>query len=316
MQDPDTLLVVGSNGFIGHAVATLAHSRGMDVTGLSLHPPAPGKLPSRISCIHADISNPATLSRAIGDRKFDYVINCGGYIDHVTWSKGGRVQIDTHFCGLLNLVDGVNHAGLKGFVQIGSSDEYGDAPSPQHEDMRENPISPYACAKVAASHFIQTLHRTEGFPGVTARLFLVYGPGQNLQRFIPQVITGCLEDRSFPVSKGEQVRDFCFIDDVADALLQLLDEKSLHGQICNIASAKPVSIASVIQTIRDHIGAGEPEYGKVPYRKGENMSLYADIDRITRETDWRPSTGLDQGIEATVRWYRNEIENGLALSPE
>lgn len=310
------LLVVGCNGFIGHAVATLALSRGVEVTGLSLHPPAADKQQQQVTYINADISNSAALSEAIGDRKFDYVINCSGYIDHTAYSNGGRSQFDTHFHGLLNLVDCVNHPQLKGFVQIGSSDEYGDALSPQREDMRENPISPYACAKVAASHFIQTLHRTEGFPGVVARLFLVYGPGQNMQRFIPQVISGCLKNNRFPVSKGEQVRDFCFIDDVAEALLKLLDHQQLYGQVCNIASGRPVSIASVIQTIRDHIGAGEPEYGKVPYRTGENMSLYADIDKVTGETDWRPTTDLGQGIEATVRWYRNKSGNGFPPSRE
>lgn len=62
--------------------------------------------------------------------------------------------------------------------------------------------------KVAATHFLQMLYRTENFPATILRLFLTYGPGQDGRRFLPQVITGCLEGRSFPASEGKQLRDF------------------------------------------------------------------------------------------------------------
>lgn len=250
------------------------------------------------------MADSGALAASIAGRRFDYVINCGGYIDHAPYFKGGGEQFTTHFIGLLNLVSCVTHRGLKGFVQIGSSDEYGNAPSPQNEAMRESPISPYACAKVAASHLIQTLHRTEGFPGVVARLFLVYGPGQNLQRFVPQVISGCLQNNRFPVSRGDQLRDFCYIDDIADGLLQLAACEPAQGEVFNLASGRSISVANMIEKIHTHIGTGTPEYGKVPYRTGESASLFADITKVAAITDWSPTTTLEQGIEATTNWYR------------
>ena len=132
-------------------------------------------------------------------------------------------MIDAHFRGLQNILEVLPRSRLKRFVQIGSSDEYGDAAAPQHEKLREAPISPYSLAKVACTHFLQMLHRTENFPGVTLRLFLTYGPGQDSKRFLPQIIRGCLDDRAFPASEGEQIRDFCNVHDTVLADLESLE---------------------------------------------------------------------------------------------
>ena len=81
-------------------------------------------------------------------------------------------------------------------------------PPPQCEELREQPISPYSLAKVASTHFLQMLQRTEGFPAVVLRLFLTYGPHQDNRRFLPQIIQACLRDDEFAVSDGHQLRDF------------------------------------------------------------------------------------------------------------
>ena len=252
----EKLLVIGCNGFVGNAVARLAEKSGFKVTGLSLHPPRDVDRLPKISYLVADIADIDSVSHALGSSQFDYVINCGGYVNHSTLFDEGKKQLDVHFYGLLNVIQCVNHPQLKGFVQIGSSDEYGDAPSPQHEELREAPISAYACAKTAGSQLIQMLHRTEDFPGVVARLFLAYGPGQSVERFIPQIISGCLSGNSFPVSEGKQLRDFCFVDDIGRALLTLAHSSETHGHIINVASGQPVSIKTMIRRIQDVIGCG------------------------------------------------------------
>ena len=298
--------MTGCNGFIGNSVATAAISKGMQLTGLSLHGSSNRHAGATVEYLTADISNSHSLASAIGNRKFDYVINCSGYIDHRNISQGGKELFDSHFTGLLNLIKCVQHDGLKGFLQLGSSDEYGEASSPQQESLREAPISPYACAKVAACHLIQMMHRTEGFPGVVARLFLVYGPGQNLQRFLPQVIAGCLADKRFPVSAGDQIRDFCYIDDVAEALLILVQEKKARGEVFNVASGTGTTIRSMIEMVQSTTGAGKPVFGEIPYRSGENMSLVADIEKISSRTGWLPTTSLQTGVETTVDWFKDK----------
>ena len=290
-------------GFIGQAIARLALSRGFQVTGLSLGTPSQDHKPTGITYLEADLSDQDALNESIGNQRFDYVINGAGYIDHQLFSDGGQREIDSHLIGLWNLVRAVKHETLRGFLQIGSSDEYGDAPSPQIETAREKPISPYSFAKAAASHFLQMLSHTEHFPAVTARLFLVYGPGQNQARFLPQIISGCLQDRQFPVSKGEQLRDFCYIDDVASGIMALLDCPKARGEVVNVASGEGVEVRRVIALVREKVGMGRPQFGQIPYRIGENMSLYADIAKMQRLTGWRPATNLDSGIEKTIAWY-------------
>jgi len=222
----------------------------------------------------------------------------------VNYSNGGSKVYDAHFTGVRNLIDCLDRSHLKGFVQVGSSDEYGNNPAPQSENQREAPISTYSSAKVASTYFLQTLYKTEKFPTVILRPFLVYGPGQGKERFIPQIIKGCLNNQKFPTSKGEQLRDFCFVDDIIQAIFSSLDNDSVHGEVINIASGKPISIKKMVNTIVDMIGSGEPQFGQVAYRSGENMALYGDIVKAKRLLDWRPSIGLEQGLAETIRWVK------------
>lgn len=294
------ILVIGGNGFIGRNVVLRAISLGWDVTSLSLS----GSGPKEASCIAADITDLSGLSAALSHMQYHYVVNCGGYVDHTLFGCGGRKIMESHFDGLLNLVKALDRTALKSFINIGSSDEYGNNPAPQREDCRESPISPYSMGKLASSHFLQMLHRTEGFPGVTLRLFLTYGPGQDVKRFIPQIIKGCLADTDFPVSLGEQLRDFCFIDDVVDAIFSVMSSNMAKGEVFNVGSGKSTSIKSLTTKICSMVGKGNPQFGELPYRVGENMSLYADVQRIYDTLGWVSKVSLNEGLERTISSYK------------
>ena len=88
------------------------------------------------------------LESLLSDREFDYVVNLGGYIDHTLFKQGGRQLIEEHFVAVQNLLAVLSRERLKAYIHIGSSDEYGNASAPQHEKMRESPISPYSSAKL------------------------------------------------------------------------------------------------------------------------------------------------------------------------
>lgn len=307
MADVKSLLVVGGSGFIGRHLVRAAQSAGYRVTVLSLQKVAELE---RLACadyLEADISNLQQLNEVISERVFTNVVNLGGYVNHARYREGGREVIDTHFVGLENIIQCLSWELLESFVQIGSSDEYGDADSPQHEAMREAPISPYSLGKAGASQLLQMLHRTEGFPAIVLRLFLVYGPEQNNQRFLPQIISGTLKDESFATSLGEQIRDFCYIDDVVNGILLALSTTKAQGEIINIASGRPVAIRAVIEKVTNIVGSGSPRYGEVPYRKGENMSLYADISKAKKMLGWAPGVGLNEGLERTIVHYKTEF---------
>ena len=294
------LLVVGGNGFIGKHVVSHALRLGWSVTSLSLQFKGETNL-SNVNYISADISDNVLLKEKLREASFEYVINCAGYIDHKPFSKGGGKVFNTHFGGVLNLVESLNRENLRSFINIGSSDEYGDNEAPQVEAQREVPISPYSMGKVAATHFLQMLYRTENFPAITLRLFLTYGPGQNNQRFLPQIILGCLEDRPFSTSKGEQLRDFCFVQDTIESIFAAFESPAAKGEVINIGSGQPVSIRHVVETVQMLIGKGKPQFGEVSYRSGENMELYANISKAKALLGWEPKVTLEAGLNKTIQ---------------
>ena len=308
MPQPLTrLLVVGGSGFIGRHIVDHAIGLGWDVTSLSLMSrPGSEEIFPGVRYAAVDLVNGDTLKKVLGEVFFEYVVNCGGYIDHRSFGDGGRKVFDTHCAGVLNLAEALNRDVLQSFINIGSSDEYGNNPSPQVETQREAPISPYSTGKVAATHFLQMLYRTENFPATILRLFLTYGPGQDGRRFLPQVITGCLEGRSFPASEGKQLRDFCFVQDTVKAVFAALANPSAKGEVINVGSGQPVSIRQVIEVVQRLVGKGTPKFGAVAYRSGENMSLVADISKAKTMLDWQPMVTLDRGLEQTIKWMMDQ----------
>ena len=299
------MLVMGGCGFIGSHVVAQAMKEQYQVTVISktrttLCIPTP-TLPE---ILHADITDRERFRKILQNRTFHYVINCSGYIEHTLYQEGGRSVLDQHFSGVLNLIDSLDRSHLEAFVQIGSSDEYGNTLAPQSEEKREAPISPYSFGKVATAQFLQMLHRTENFPATILRIFLVYGPGQGTKRFLPQIIQGCLANQTFPTSQGEQLRDFCYVEDVVDAIFRVLSTPQARGEIINVASGTPISIRKMIETIVQKIKKGNPQFGKYPYRVGENMSLYANIEKAHHLLEWYPQTSLEEGLERTIAFYQ------------
>ena len=301
----DSLLVVGGTGFIGRGVASYAVTHGFVTTVLSLHTPKEKDKLDDVRYLQADISNLSQLKETLSSSTFNYVVNLSGYIDHSKFLSDGKQVINAHFGGVENLLQVLDWGSLKRFVQIGSSDEYGDQPAPQYEGLRELPISPYSFAKIASTQLLQMLSRTENLPTVILRLFLVYGADQDNKRFLPQVIQGCLSDSHFSASEGKQLRDFCHIDDIVRGVFLSLKNDLVNGEIINLASGNPVTVRSVVEKVQEIVGKGTPNFGAIPYRKGENMELYADISKAKKILGWKPEMSLEKGIEKTVNEYRD-----------
>jgi len=300
----DSLLIIGGTGFIGRNLSLSALKNGYRVVVLSLHSPNLEKKINNIEYLQADITQIDKLKEKIFNYSFDYIVNLSGYINHCNYSEGGKKVLDVHFGGVQNILQSTNLASLKRFIQIGSSDEYGNSSAPQAEDMRESPISPYSLGKVATTQLLQMLHRTEGIPAVTLRLFLVYGPGQDSNRFLPQIIKGCLSSSDFSASTGNQLRDFCYVDDVINGILLALKNDEVDGLVINLASGEPIKIREVVKLVQNSIGKGNAIFGKIPYRTGENMELYADITLANKILGWKPTISIEEGLKRTIEHYR------------
>ncbi len=304
----EKILILGGNGFIGIHLIRKLRDIGFECFSLSLNKLDKNNKEDKIHYLYADISDYSELTNVIGQNKYDYVVNLSGYVDHRNLSNGGLSVLNTHFGGLLNLLRIIDLNYVKKIVQIGSSDEYGNINSPQNETMREEPISPYSFGKLACTNLLRMLHVSEKLPVVIVRLFLVYGEGQGFNRFLPQIIKGCLKNEDFPTSEGNQIRDFCYVSDIVDGIIAAMKSEQVNGHILNLASGEPIKIKNVIGKVLDIVGSGNPRFGEIKYRSEENLSLYADISKAQKLISWKPKIDFDIGLKKTIDYYSKIIK--------
>ena len=244
-----SILVLGGNGFIRKNFVNKFYKNNL-VTVVYFKKKNNFKRKKNVEYINLDIKNNNQIAKKLS-LNYDYIVNLSGYVDHSNLIDKGLGVIDTHLLGLFNLVNYFKKSNqLKKFIQIGSGDEYGNNIMPFKEFKREQPTSPYSYAKVAANHFVEMSFKNIDFPAVGCRIL------------IPQVIYGCLNNLSFPVSSGKQYRDFCYIDDVVNAIGFLIKSKKTSGNIYNIGSGKPIMVKTIIKKINKIIGTGNPKFGK------------------------------------------------------
>ncbi len=243
-----SILVVGGTGFIGTNLVKKLLKLGARVTSISLKRKKNKLTHKNLKHVFCDYTKISPLKKKI-NKPFKYVVNLGGYINHSKFFEGGRRVIDNHFLSTMNLLLSLKRRKLKRYLHIGTCDEYGANVSPIKENSREDPITSYAFAKLASINLLIMLNKTENFPTAVIRLFLVYGPHQKNDRLIPQVINGCLKKKNFPVSKGNQLRDFCYIEDIINAIILSLVKKKALVKVFNVGSVKPVSVKFIINKI-------------------------------------------------------------------
>ena len=96
------------------------------------------------------------------------------------------------------------------------------------------------------------------------------------------------------------MRDFCHVSDFINAIFSSFDNKNAFGEVINVASGKPISIKEVVIMIQKIVGTGNPKFGEIPYRIGENMALYADISKANKLLKWQPKIDLNVGLRKII----------------
>ena len=301
----NSIVILGGTGFIGHNLCRLFLDRGFSVSSISL---APSLMPVPFVQYHyLDIRESDRLTDHFSEYEYDYIVNCSGYIQHLTPHDPSFVDlISTHLTSLYALVAQLsNSARLKRYIHIGSSDEYGSNPSPQSETMRELPFTAYSYSKVAATHFLQMAHTSCSLPVTIIRPFLLYGPGMSKTRFLGHLIDSLQSGQEVRLSPGFQVRDFLHVHDFFDLVLEVLSNDSCSGLILNAGSGSSVTIRDVALKVHSSIKSGSLSFGALPYRSNENLFLYPSMERVFSLLEWRPKITLDAGLSDLVSSFRN-----------
>ena len=322
------LLVTGGAGFIGSAVVRQAVADGHEVVNVDALTYAANlsNLDSvagsnRYAFEEADIRDRAALDRIFAKHEPDAVMHLAAE-SHVDRSIDGPAAfIDTNITGTYTLLEAARAwwGGSRDkpgrafrFHHISTDEVFGTLGDEGlfTETTPYAPNSPYSASKAASDPLVRAWHETYGLPVVLSNCSNNYGPFHFPEKLIPVVILNALAGKPIPVyGRGENVRDWLFVEDHATALLAVCQRGRL-GESYNIggnAEAPNIEIVRRICALMDEMNPeGAPHDRLITFvtdRPGHDFRYAIDATKIRDELGWEPSVTLDEGLRRTVRWY-------------
>ena len=306
-------LITGIAGFIGSSLARAVLSRGDQVRGVDNFSTGNreniAELLDRIDFREADIGDLDAMHKACAG--VDFVLHQAA-IPSVPKSVldplgSNRANVD----GTVNVLVAARDAKVRRVVYAASSSAYGDTPTlPKHENMKPDPISPYAVAKLASEQYMISFYRCYGLETVCLRYFNIFGPRQDpsspysgvLAKFITQMLRG---EQPTIHGDGEQSRDFTYIDNAVDANLLACTAPAgkAAGEMFNVATGRRVTLNETFKLLQGLTSyKGQPKYG--PERGGDIKHSLADISKAEARLGYKPRVDFEEGLRRTVEWYR------------
>lgn len=320
------ILITGGAGFIGSAVIRLALSQGHQIVNLDAltYAACLDTLSDVSGCPEyqferADIRDRPALDHILEEHRPDAVMHLAAE-SHVDRSiDGPEAFIETNIMGTFHLLEAARAYWIrKGrpsefrFHHVSTDEVFGSLGRDGFftETTPYAPRSPYSASKAGSDHLVQAWGATYGLPVLLTNCSNNYGPYQFPEKLIPVVIRTALSRKPIPVyGTGENVRDWLYVEDHADALMAVLG-KGLIGESYNIGGENEVRNIDLVQQIcliLDRIRPGDTPHADlirfVPDRPGHDERYAIDPTRIRAEIGWRPSVQLEDGLRKTVEWY-------------
>lgn len=320
------ILVTGGAGFIGSAVVRHAVRAGHSVVNLdaltyaaNLANVAPVANSPLYVFEHADIRDRAAVDHILASHEPDAIMHLAAE-SHVDRSIDGPADfIETNITGTFNLLEAAReHWVRRGrpdgfrFHHVSTDEVYGSLGEVGQftEETPYAPNSPYSASKAASDHLVRAWHETYGLPVLVTNCSNNYGPYHFPEKLIPVVILRALAGEPIPVyGTGENVRDWLYVEDHADALLTVLAKGEI-GRTYNIGGENERRNIDLVQTICTILDEKRPK--PKPYadqirfvtdRPGHDLRYAIDPTRIRTELGWRPSVTVEEGLARTVQWY-------------
>jgi dTDP-glucose 4,6-dehydratase len=327
---PKRFLVTGGAGFIGsafvrHAVAATDHHV-LVVDKLTyagnLDSLAPVKDHPRFRFVRADIADAAAMKAALADFQPDVILHLAAE-SHVDRSiDGPGAFVETNVVGtfvLLQQALGYWRALPKSkaegfrFHHVSTDEVFGSlgAHGQFSEDSPYRPNSPYSASKAASDHLVRAWHHTYGLPVLISNCSNNFGPCHFPEKLIPLIILNALEGKPLPVyGKGENVRDWLYVEDHARALL-VIAERGRVGESYNVGANCERANIAVVRAIcalmdelaPDAIGPRERLITFVADRPGHDLRYAMDARKLREELGWAPQETFESGLHKTVEWY-------------
>lgn len=258
----------------------------------------------RYAFIRGDICDANAVEDAM--RGCDVVVHFAAesHVDRSIYEPAAAIK--TNVEGTFTLLQVARKLAISRFVHISTDEVYGDLPAGvfANEDSPLHPSSPYSASKASSDLLVRSYVRTYGFPALITRSSNNYGPYQFPEKFLPLLVTNALDDKPLPIyGDGKQQRDWLHVEDNCRGILAVL-ERGQIGEVYNIGGLDVVENLEMARRLLRATGKAETLLTYVKDRPGHDRRYALDCSKMERHLGWKPSVSLDDGLQQTVDWYR------------
>ncbi len=297
-------LVTGAAGFLGSALANRLAHEGHQVRGLDdLSAGDPQRLDSDVLFTRGDITDRPKLWTLL--QEVDCIYHLAARVSVQELVLYPREYNAVNVGGTVSVMEAMRDVGVKRVVLISSGAVYGDqAVQPLREDAVPNPQTPYAVSKLAAEYYVRTIGSLWGIETVALRVFNAYGPGQPIPAAHPPVVPHFLRQalRGGTIvihGKGEQTRDFVYLDDVVEAMVAAATAPAIDRRVINVGSGEPISVRGLAQHVLEVTG-GRAEWIYKELQEPGTASMGADLTLAGEKLGYVPRVGLEDGLRRLI----------------
>jgi nucleoside-diphosphate-sugar epimerase len=307
--DPGPVLVTGAGGFIGGWVVHRLMSMGVRVRALVGPPGTP--IPKAMGVDAAIAARIDDLAAVVGlMASCQVVIHLAGPPSVAASFDSPETYARDHVAGTATVLKAMHQTGVKRMVHVSSAEVYGiPVGNPVSEDHPTRPRSPYGAAKLGAEAFVRACAPAYGIGAAILRPFSVYGPGLPPRSLVGTVLAQAMASDTVRVADPRPIRDYCFVDDVAEATVSAAHRADLDGVVTlNIASGKGVPVADLAGLALDIAGRGPSAIqAGIPDRPAgtDILELVANTENARRVLGWSSRTSLRDGLKRTMAWLRD-----------
>ena len=305
-------LVTGGAGFVGSHIASALARNGARVRVLddlsTGHRENIDDIGGDVDFIQGSVADEELLKKALEDVE---LVFHEAAIPSVPRSVEAPRQ--THIAsvdGTFSLLVAARERGVRRVVYAASSSAYGDQPTlPKSEEMRPDPLSPYAVAKLVGEYYCRAFTRVYGLETVSLRYFNVFGPRQDpgsqysgvVSRFISSLLSN---ERPVIYGDGEQSRDFTYIDNVVFANMNAASAKEASGKVINVANGQRITLNQLLAELKDLTGKQEVTAEYLEPRVGDVRHSLADITMARELLNYESKVDLREGLQRTIDWWK------------
>jgi nucleoside-diphosphate-sugar epimerase len=300
------VLITGAAGFIGSHVTRQIVQEGHEVSAVILPGESIERLTdvvSRLSVVPLDLRETGAVRELVGKARPECAIHLAWYAaPGIYWTAPENLDC---VAMTLSLAQALAESGCNRLVAAGTCAEYDWDYGFLSEDV--TPLRPrtlYGTCKNATRLILEAFCRPTTMSFAWTRFFYLYGPGEARERLVPLVVRALLRGEAARCTSGRQIRDFLHVRDVASAVWAVATSQ-VAGAV-NIGSGEPVRVRSIIETIERLVaGNGAIEWGAIAEDPHDPPLLVADVRKLLRETEWRKTLSLEEGLRDAIEWWRN-----------